>query len=458
MPARLVKIRQGLDLPLTGMPLQEIQTGPAVSSVALIGRDYIGLRPTMEVAEGDTVTIGQPLFSDKHDPAVKYTSPGAGTIESINRGARRVLQSVVIRLDGDEQNTRFVEPVAPADLASVDGATLRDALCRSGLWTAFRTRPYSKVPRSNTNPAAIFVTAMDTNPLAADPQVMLAEQTDAFGHGLQLLQALTPGVVHVCKAPGAAIPTPDASGGDHRIEVTEFEGPHPAGLPGTHIHALNPVGAAETVWHLGYQDVVAIGKLFTTGELWLERVVALAGPVVKEPRLLRTRLGASTEDLVRGAHESVECRVITGSVLSGRRANNWAAYVGRFHTQISILAEGRERELLGWINPAGSKFSFANIFLSSFKRERHSFDFHTSVNGSPRAMVPVGIYERVMPMDILPTQLLRSLLVNDTDSAQKLGCLELDEEDLALCAFVCSGKHDYGPVLRNNLEQIEKEG
>jgi Na+-transporting NADH:ubiquinone oxidoreductase subunit A len=209
---------------------------------------------------------------------------------------------------------------------------------------------------------------------------------------------------------------------------------------------------------VGYQDVIAMGKLFTTGKLWLERVVALAGPVVSEPRLLRTRLGASTEDLVRDSHEKVECRIISGSVLSGRRANNWAAYLGRYHTQISIMAEGRDRELLGWINPVGSKYSFANIFTSSINRARKAFNFNTSTNGSPRAMVPVGIYERMIPMDILPTQLLRSLLVTDTDMAQKLGCLELDEEDLALCAFVCAGKYDYGPALRTNLEQIEKEG
>ena len=169
-------------------------------------------------------------------------------------------------------------------------------------------------------------------------------------------------------------------------------------------------------------------------------------------------MGASTEDIVHDCHEKVECRIISGSVLSGRRANNWAAYLGRYNTQISILAEGRERELLGWINPASKKYSFANVFLSSFKRARRAFDFHTSVNGSPRAMVPVGIYERVMPLGILPTQLLRSLLVSDTDMAQKLGCLELDEEDLALCAFVCAGKYDYGPALRKNLELIEKEG
>jgi Na+-transporting NADH:ubiquinone oxidoreductase subunit A len=451
-----ISIKKGLDLPLQGRPEQTVHPAPAVRTVALIGRDYIGLKPTMAVSEGDHVQAGQALFCDKHDPTVKYVSPGTGTIQSINRGARRVLQSVIIRLDEhNDSETPAVAGIVSVDASAIDTLdepTVRDALCRSGLWTAFRTRPYSKVPRSDSTPAAIFVTAMDSNPLAVDPAVVIAEYSDSFNQGLLILQKLTPGTVHVCKAQGADIQAANDA------QVTEFAGPHPAGLPGTHIHHLHPVSDSCTVWHLGYQDVIAIGKLFTTGQLWLERIVALGGPVVLQPRLLRTRLGACTEDLVRGCHEKVECRIISGSVFSGRRANNWAAYLGRYHTQISILAEGRERELLGWINPASDRYSFANIFLSSFKRAQRAFNFHTSVNGSPRAMVPVGIYERVVPLDVLPTQLLRSLLVSDTDMAQKLGCLELDEEDLALCAFVCAGKYDYGPALRSNLELIEKEG
>jgi len=391
----VISIKKGLDLPLEGSPEQTIHSAPQTERVALIGRDFVGLRPSMAVAEGDHVVAGQTLFTDKHDPLVCYTSPGTGTVESISRGSRRVLQSVIIKLDEDESTVKVRETTSRDALVSLSEEDIRSSLYKTGLWTAFRTRPYSKVPHSDTSPASIFVTAMDSNPLAADPAVV------------------------------------------------GFSGPHPSGLVGTHIHHLHPVSSTSTVWHLGYQDVIAIGKLFTLGELWLERVVALAGPVVHEPRLLRTRLGASTENLVRDSHEKLECRIISGSVLSGRRATNWAAYLG---------------QLLGWINPRSSKFSFANIFLSSFKRASKKFAFHTSTNGSPRAMVPVGLFEKVMPLDILPTQLLRSLLVSDTDMAQKLGCLELDEEDLALCAFVCSGKYNYGPALRNNLELIEKEG
>ncbi len=455
-----IRIEKGLDLPLDGKPEQTIHDANPVTTVALTGRDYLGLRPTMKVAEGDRVTLGQPLFTAKHDAAVNFTAPGSGVVESIHRGARRVLQSVVIKLDADEESPNLTDAVSPDELFKLDPQFVRETLCRTGLWTSFRTRPYSRIPHSESTADAIFVTAMDTNPLAADPQVIIAEQADAFSHGLQVLTKLTEGKVHVCKASGADVPVPQNLPSTHGqgIHSSEFSGPHPAGLPGTHIHHLHPVNETRTVWHLGYQDVIAIGKLFTTGKLWTERVIALGGPVVLKPRLLRTRIGASTKELVVDALEKTECRIITGSVLSGRRAANQTAYLGRYHTQLSVLAEGRKRELLGWINPASNKFSITNVLFSSFKRDRADFEFHTSTNGSPRAMVPTGSYERVMPLDILPTQLLRSLLVSDTDMAQKLGCLELDEEDLALCAFVCSGKYDYGPVLRSNLEQIEKEG
>jgi Na+-transporting NADH:ubiquinone oxidoreductase subunit A len=244
-----------------------------------------------------------------------------------------------------------------------------------------------------------------------------------------------------------------------QIRVHTFAGPHPAGLVGTHIHFLDPVSATKTVWHLGYQDVIAIGKLFTTGRLWTERIIALGGPPVLKPRLLRTRLGASTGDLLRDELQDVECRAISGSIFSGRRAVGWGSYLGRYHTQLSVLAEGREREFFGWLRMGGkNKFSILNVFFSNFSSNNESLVLTTNQNGSPRAMVPIGNYEQIMPLDILPTQLLRSLLVGDTEMAQALGCLELDEEDLALCSFACVGKYDYGPVLRTNLTQIEKEG
>lgn len=445
-------IKKGLDLPISGKPEQTIYDGNKVNSVAILGNEYVGMRPTMMVEEGQKVKLGQPLFTDKKNPGVQFTSPGAGTVKAINRGAKRALQSVVIELEGDDEIT-----FEQYDLNKLDNLKRTDItknLIDSGLWLAFRTRPYSRSPAVDAIPHAIFVTAIDTNPLAADPSIIINEHAEDFKHGLTILSQLTEGKVYVCQAPDTALPVNQKS----NIEVHTFSGPHPAGLAGTHIHLLEPVNASKSVWTVGYQDVIAIGKLFTTGRLWVERIIAFAGPLVNKPRLIRTRLGASTQDLVLGEVQNIPSRIVSGSVLHGHTANNWAAYLGRFHNQISVIAEGIERELLGWIRPGGKgKFSSLNVFFSSILGQKE-VALTTSQNGSPRAMVPVGVFERVMPLDILPTQLLRSLLVKDTDTAQALGCLELDEEDLSLCSFVCSGKYDYGPALRTNLTQIEIEG
>jgi Na+-transporting NADH:ubiquinone oxidoreductase subunit A len=270
---------------------------------------------------------------------------------------------------------------------------------------------------------------------------------------LIVLSRLTSGKVYVAKAPGAPIPGAELPS----VVTEEFAGPHPAGLVGTHIHFLAPVSTERSIWHLNYQDVIAIGRLFTTGRLSTERVIALGGPAVLRPRLIRTRLGASTNALIRNELHPGESRVISGSILSGHHAAGGAAFLGRYHLQISVLREGREREFFGWLTPGINKFSASNVFVSSLFKG-HRFDLTTSQNGSPRAMVPIGSYERVMPLDILPTQLLRALVVKDTDTAQALGCLELDEEDLALCTFVDTGKYDFGPILRENLNQIMREG
>jgi len=447
-------IKKGLDLPITGGPKQVIEKGNAVKTVAILGTDYVGMKPTMLVSEGDAVKLGQILFSDKKNPGVNFTAPGAGKIKAVNRGAKRALQSVVIELAGDEQVsfTQYKE----ADLAGLTEEQVKDNLLQSGLWTTLRTRPYGKIPAVDTKPRSIFVTAIDTNPLAADPAVIIKARANDFANGLAVIARLTDGKVYVCKKAGADVAVGDTAS----VQVAEFSGPHPAGLPSTHIHLIDPVNANKAVWYLDYQAVIAIGALFTTGKLNVERVVALAGPTVKNPRLIKTRVGASTDDLVKGELEAVENRIVSGSVLFGHQASEWAAFLGCYHNQISALQEGRARELFGWIVPGKDKYSALDVYITS-RQDRKSgrlFPFTTNRNGSDRAIVPVGVYETVMPLDILATPLLKSLLVGDSDNAQLLGCLELDEEDLALMTFVDPGKHDFGPVLRANLTKIEKEG
>mgnify|MGYP001567747767 CR=1 FL=1 len=445
----MIKIKRGLDLPLAGAPEQRIEPARAVRSVAVLGCDYHGMKPTMAVQVGDRVKLGQVLFSDKKNPGVHFTAPGAGVVSAIHRVEQRVLQSVVIDLEGDDA-VEFARYDA-AQLPALDPQAVRDNLQQSGLWTALRTRPFSKVPAVDAVPSSIFVTAIDTHPLAADPAVVIGERPADFANGLAVLARL--GKVHLCKASGVGL----SGEVQANVQPHEFAGPHPAGLAGTHIHFLDPVSAGKSVWQIGYQDVIAIGALFSRGQLDVTRVVALGGPVVDKPRLLRTRLGASLEELTAGELQAGSNRIISGSVLGGRTSRGAFAFLGRYHVQVSCLHEGRERELLHYLRAGVNKHSVLNIFVSKLMGGR-KLAMDTSTNGSPRAMVPVGNYEAVMPLDILPTQLLRYLIVGDTEMAQKLGCLELDEEDLALCTYVCAGKYEYGPILRDNLARIEKEG
>ncbi len=443
----MIKIKQGLDLPVNGAPEQKVYDAPKVSKVAVTGFDYNGMKPTMKVQVGDKVKKGQTLFECKKVPGVIYTSPGGGEVIEINRGERRVLQSVVIKLDNNEEEITF------SVSENSNGDEIRKALVESGLWTAFRTRPFSKNPAIDSTPNAIFITAMDSNPLSANFDVIMKDKLAAFNKGVDALLKIFEGQIYICVDANTEVKHEQKD----RVRVEGFAGKHPSGLAGTHMHFLSPVSAKKINWTINAQDVAAIGILATTGKLDTERIVALSGPQVKNPRLLKTRLGACLNEIVKDQCKEGENRIISGSAFHGRQVSSGLCYLGRYSNQITVLKEGRERELLGWHAPGFDKFSLKNIFMSTLTPGK-KFNFTTTTHGSKRAMVPIGMYEDVMPLDILPTQLLRALVSNDTESAQKLGALELDEEDLALCTFVDPGKIDYGSILRSNLETIEKEG
>ncbi|NLY93977.1 MAG: Na(+)-translocating NADH-quinone reductase subunit A [Myxococcales bacterium] len=453
------RIRKGLDLPIDGAPARRFEEVTRVDRVALLADDYPGLSPRLLVTEGEEVMRGQPLFEDRHT-GVRFVAPGAGRVIGIHRGERRVLHSVVVHLAlaeregaGEDAPAVALGSYAAASRA-MERAALVSLLRESGLVTAFRTRPYGRVPSGEVPPHAIFVTAIDTEPLAAPPEWIVEGREDDFERGLAAITALTDGPVYLCVAEGSPI-----GPGGTRARRETFSGPHPAGLPGTHIHFLDPVRRGKVVWYVGYQDVIAFGELLRTGRIPVARVVALGGPLVREPRLLRTRLGACLEPCVEGSlvDPDVPARIISGSVLSGKAAlGEVYGYLGRYHTQISVIREGQERKLLGWLAPGRERFSVVRAFLSSFLPPRR-YDFSSATHGSARAMVPIGTYERVMPLDILPTFLLRALVSEDLEQAELLGALELEEEDLALCTFVCPGKTNYGAILRHNLEALAKE-
>jgi Na+-transporting NADH:ubiquinone oxidoreductase subunit A len=444
----VVRSSRGLDLPLAGVPEGAVEVARPVSAVAVLGPDYPGLKAAVKVEVGDRVALGQTLIEDKQRVGVRYTAPASGTITAINRGERRALVSVVLAVDDTVAQSKFA---SFADARSrADAAAVRALLLESGQWTALRTRPFGRVAAPDAQPAAIFVTATDTRPHAVPPALVIAQREDDFHAGLAALATLAPRVF-ACVAEGHRI---DAPAG---IEVVEFSGPHPSGNAGWHVHQLMPVSLHRSVWTIGYQDVIAVGRLITSGQLDVERIVALGGPGVRRPRLLRTRVGASLDQLLEGELLPGLQRVISGSVLDGRARTSAAdAFLGRHHLQIAALPEAGDREMFGYIMPGTEKFSVTGTVLGAFRRA-HRFAFNTTTNGSPRAMVPIGSYERVMPFDMLPTFLLRALIIRDDQRAAELGALELDEDDVALCTYVCPGKTEYGPLLRAALDRIEKE-
>jgi len=447
----MIKIKKGLNLPIAGSPEQRITETKQAQRVAILGPDYVGMKPKLEIQVGDRVKKGQVLFCDKKCPVIRYTAPAPGTIEAINRGHKRALQSVVLQVSGTEELT--YSAYTENELAGLSKEKVIGQLIESGLWTALRMRPFSKVADPDTMPNSIFVTAMDTNPLAPAVSAILEGSESDAANGIQLISKLTTGPVFVCKTPEQPFPTLDIS----NVQIEEFSGPHPAGNVGTHIHFLDPVGRLKTVWHIGLQDVIAVGRLFTSGRLNTERILALAGPSIRKPRLIRTTVGAAVEDVVKGELRPGEHRTISGSVLSGHTATDALAYLGRYHQQVSAIPEDCRRRFLGWLSPGYNLFSVKNIVLSKLFKEKE-FNFTTAIHGEVRAILPSGTFEDLMPLDIMPLFLMRAMAVDDVEEADALGALELDEEDLALCAFACPSKLEFGPILRRNLTIIEKEG
>ncbi len=443
------KITKGLDIPLAGEPKQELSETKLTKKVAVTGPDYVNMKPTLKVQVGDVVKKGQILFTAKKLEKINFTAPVAGKVTAINRGEKRRFLSLVIEREGNEEvEFNFY---GKDELNSLTAEKVTEQLLASGFWTFLRTRPFGTLANPDEPPRSIFVNLMDTNPHAPSMSVALEGKEEDLRNGITVLTKLTEGKVNVVKSPNCKFQIEE----NDKIKLYEFEGPHPAGLPGTHIHFIDPVGQNKHVWHIDAQDVAAIGKLFTTGKLDFERVISVAGPEVKNPRLIKTEIGADIDEILQSEIASEDVRIISGSVLSGREAKNELAFLGAYHRQISVLPEPKERTFLGWALPFGELFSVKNVLLTSRKKKLR---LTTALNGGRRAIVPIGTYEKVMPLDILPTFLLRMLAVGDVEESEKLGALELIEEDLALCSFVCPAKIDHETNLRNLLNIIQKEG
>ena len=409
-----ISIRRGLAIPLRGTPEQKVCPGNRVQTIGFDGADYSDMRPEILVGEGDNVAAGAPLFRDRNRRDIQFTSPAAGVVERIVFGPRRRLASFEIRVGGGDA-VRFVIPAAP------DRSGARQLLLESGLWTGFRVRPFGRIPDPGSAPEAIFVAAIDTYPLAVDPTAVLDDVRGAFARGIELLGLLTDGPVFICQGPGE-----DLVRSSPNIRCVQFAGPHPAGLPGTHIHRLQPVRPGRCVWQVHYQDVVSIGLLLETGKLAGDRVISLAGPGVRRPRLVRVPAGSSLDELVEGELEEGGTQILSGSAIAGRRSR----FLGRHHWQVTVLLDGQARRRYGW--------------LSSILALRQT-----------EPVIPSEALEQAFGLGRPIVPLLRALSVGDVETAARLGCLELLEEDLALAAYASGGGQDFPALLRSALDSLE---
>jgi len=420
-------VRMGSSLQPGATSVNTIATTRSTRTSTFLGRDFPGSRLQVVSDEGNTVKAGEPVLCDRRQPEILLTAPISGSVTAIHRGARRRLISLEITSDGTGKGRQF-------DIAAtLDQASIRQLMLQSGLWATMRTRPFGYIPSPERNPKALFITAIDTQPLAPDPAVIISQFLDDLRLGIETLCDLVDAPVYLCKASDAEYPLDESCG----VRISSFAGPHPAGLVGTHIHRHCPIGfSGDEVWHIDYQDVISLGQLISTGKPWHERIISLAGPAVKNPRLISVPLGAAIDEISEGELVGKSVRLISGSVLSGHIAIGHEASLGQRHRQVTALS--------------GST-------TSRLEESRGSL-FYTGSGDEAHPLIATTDLDHVAPPGILAVPLLRALIVGDVERARDLGALELVEEDLALLSYTCPSKTDYGVLLRDMLDQIQREG
>ena len=437
----MIKISKGLDLPISGKPDISITDEPKISSVSLLANDFVGMKPTMLVKENDEVKVGEKLFEDKKNPGIFFTAPAGGLIKSINRGDKRKFLSIEIEIS---QNEEFID----FDMGSSQDE-IKNTLINSGLWNVFRTRPFNRTPNISSSPEALFINCCDTNPLSVDPYEIINIDKDSFDKGLEIIKQLFDCDIHLTYQNNNFDNT--LSG----INYHQFTGPHPAGLVGTHISKIHPVNLNSKVWTANFQDIISIGYLKKNKKIKTTKIISLGGPAVFEPSLIKVRHGSNLDEITAGKIED-NSRVISGSVLHGHESEGVMKYLGYYDSQVSVIPDEVNEIFLNWLMPGSSLHSKLNVFISSFIKPK-KYIFNTSIGGGNRAIVPISSYEEVVPMDILVTQLLKSLVVSDIEMAIDLGMLELVPEDLSLCSYVCPSKYDYSSILMDNLNKLYLE-
>ena len=437
----MIKTKKGLDLPISGSPSTDIDSSTAINSIAMLGADYVGLKPTMMVDEGDSVQSGQKLFENKKNPGTFITAPSSGIVKSINRGEKRRFLSLIIETD---------DSIDPLTFDLNDYSNSIEFLVDSGALAYFRTRPYNRMPEPSELPSAIFINACDTNPLAVDPHELIQHDQDLFNKGLGFIESIHSDIKTFCSYQSNSFDQSVPG-----VSYNHFEGPHPAGLVGTHIHFLYPVGQNRTVWTISWQEVISLGYLLTNKKLRADKYISIGGPNTHEPKILKVKYGSNLSETSAGKILD-NSRVISGSVLHGHTGENVMDYLSAFDNQISVLPDESNDILFNWAMPGSKLHSKLPAFISSWIKPK-IFNFNVSMNGGNRAIVPVSSYQEIMPLNILTTQLLKSLVTLDIELGEKLGVLELAPEDLALASYVCPSKYDYQSILDSNLDKMYEE-
>ncbi len=450
----VLEIKRGADLPIAGVAAKEIRQGQ-VTRFALQPPNWRGLAPIprMLVQVGDSVQAGDPLFEDKKHPEMKFVSPVSGEVVAINRGPKRAITEVVLLAD----KTQRYRALTPPHLGSAKREELIEFLLQTGGWMLLRERPYDRIPDWHAVPKSIFVSTLDTAPLAPDNNLVIQGKGKDFQKGLEVLQYLTTGKVYLGLDARGAQPPADEFTQAEGVEKFWVRGPHPSGNVGVHIHHIDPITPSDKVWTMGVQDVVTLGRLWTEGRFNAERVVAITGGCVKQPHYVRTVVGAHIGELIKdNYHTEKEVRIISGDVLSGE-AKSADNFLNFYDDQVTVIAEGRYYELLGWLLPFKPRISLSPTFPSFFFKNVQ-YDVDTNMHGERRAFVVTGQYEEVLPMDIYPQHLMKAILSNDYERMEGLGIHELIEEDIALAEFACTSKQPLQQILRRGLDMMWEQG
>ena len=448
--SKFVKLKKGFNINLAGVAKKQIVDSISPNVFALKPTDFYGIeRPKLSVAEGDTVKAGSPLLYDKVRPDVKFTAPVSGEVIEIKRGERRKLLEIKILADKTVEYENF-HKYTVSDISTLSREDILKQLLPSGIWPRVIQRPYGVMANPEDKPKAIFISTYDSHPLAPGFDFLLKGEEQHFQTGLDILKRLTPGKVHLNIDSDAEVSP--LFGSVTGVQVNKFSGPHPAGNVGVQIHHLDPINKGEIAWTISPYGVVQIGKLFLEGIYDASKIFALAGPPVKEPKYYKTYDGACIDQFIENnlTHDNV--RIISGNALTGQKVSP-DGFLGYYDHLVTVLKEGNHSEFIGWILPTSKKLSFHRAFgLLSFLNRNEKFDLDTNTNGEERAFVQTGVFEKVTPMDILPTHLLKAIMAEDYDDMEALGIYEVIEEDLALCEFVDVSKHPVQSIVRDGID------